>query len=474
MQDNYTYLFPFEKIAYNSKILIYGAGDVGQEYLQQLRITKYAKVIGFIDRDYASIPMMSIPIYAPEKILELEADYIVLAMKTENYIQEITAQLLKKGFTTDNIVYVGSRNTNIELFAEHKQEDVMKSGLAYNKVQVSIALKYGPGLGDCIIKKRLFEEIVKLIPDCLIDIYAPNGEQYIPFIYTDQSNLNMVVSNNGISYMQNKNKYSVALSVFYMIKVDYIDMVSLPEVNNSFWKKIMVLKKHCEDYRLSIYPVTQNRIHFGRAILKGNNCYSIYNYTGIIHISDQKVSIPLSKSFLDIFLNLNLKQYITFNYGNGTTGKENKRLNSKQWPKAYFEEFVRSFKQQYPRIEVIQIGDNETEQINGADRYFLGRSLELVKYILKNAILHFDTEGGVMHLATQLGTKCVVLYGPTPIELFGYKQNINIVSSKCKDCYCLYDNMFGCARKLNYPECMFSIKPKTVMDRINVYMKMIL
>ena len=48
----YTYLFPYEKIPQGSRIIIYGAGDVGQEYLQQMQITGYCSVIAFIDKAY--------------------------------------------------------------------------------------------------------------------------------------------------------------------------------------------------------------------------------------------------------------------------------------------------------------------------------------------------------------------------------------------------------------------------------------
>lgn len=39
MSLKYTYLFPYEKISKDSCIIIYGAGDVGLEYLQQKQIT---------------------------------------------------------------------------------------------------------------------------------------------------------------------------------------------------------------------------------------------------------------------------------------------------------------------------------------------------------------------------------------------------------------------------------------------------
>lgn len=62
MENQYTDLFPYEKIPYGSKILIYGAGDVGQEYLRQMLLTQYCEVIGFVDRAHDKIPPMVVPV----------------------------------------------------------------------------------------------------------------------------------------------------------------------------------------------------------------------------------------------------------------------------------------------------------------------------------------------------------------------------------------------------------------------------
>ena len=47
--NKYMYLFPFEKVKAGSKILIYGAGDVGMEYFQKVKMAGYCDCIGFID-----------------------------------------------------------------------------------------------------------------------------------------------------------------------------------------------------------------------------------------------------------------------------------------------------------------------------------------------------------------------------------------------------------------------------------------
>lgn len=96
--------------------------------------------------------------------------------------------------------------------------------------------------------------------------------------------------------------------------------------------------------------------------------------------------------------------------------------------------------------------------------------MEEVKYVIKNALLHVDIEGGLVHLATNLGTKCVVLFGPTQVDIYGYPENINIVAPKCNGGYGLYDNAFRCAKDLDEPECMKALKPQLVMEHIVSYL----
>ena len=91
---------------------------------------------------------------------------------------------------------------------------------------------------------------------------------------------------------------------------------------------------------------------------------------------------------------------------------------------------------------------------------------ELQNYILRGAAFHLDIEGGLVHLASQLDTKCVVLFGPTPIAYYGYQTNINIQAGECHGCYWLENDYQQCYRRMAKPECMHAITPELVMERV--------
>ena len=141
---------------------------------------------------------------------------------------------------------------------------------------------------------------------------------------------------------------------------------------------------------------------------------------------------------------------------------------AKVWPFEYFEKFVSMFKEKYPNIDVIQLGDNQAPKIKNIDKYILGEEFGTVAHVLNNSLLHIDIEGGLVHMASQLGTKCIVLFGPTPIE---YSNNINIKAGNCHNCYGVYKDTYKCARDMERPECMYSITPKMVMENVNTYLK---
>ena len=107
-------------------------------------------------------------------------------------------------------------------------------------------------------------------------------------------------------------------------------------------------------------------------------------------------------------------------------------------------------------VDVIQLGIVEEEKIEGVTHYLNGQtSLEETGLLIKHGLCHIDTEGGLVHLANAVHTRCVVLFGPTPVEFFGYPQNINLEPSGCKACWFVTQNwLIECPRHTSGPECM--------------------
>ena len=80
MQD-IIYLFPFEKVEKDSKIIIYGAGNVGQSFLGQINMTGYCDVVAVADRAYEKYPYLGQNMISPEDISSYSLTRLLLLLR---------------------------------------------------------------------------------------------------------------------------------------------------------------------------------------------------------------------------------------------------------------------------------------------------------------------------------------------------------------------------------------------------------
>ena len=75
------YLFPFEKLRKGSRVAIYGCGDIGKQFAEQILHRRYAEIICFIDKNAGQKYFMNIPIYEPDEFRknECDADAVIVA-----------------------------------------------------------------------------------------------------------------------------------------------------------------------------------------------------------------------------------------------------------------------------------------------------------------------------------------------------------------------------------------------------------
>lgn len=186
--------------------------------------------------------------------------------------------------------------------------------------------------------------------------------------------------------------------------------------------------------------------------------------------------IPPTETYIKPHLKVK-GDYITIHNGYETKLKKQiKSKSTKNVPDEVFSSFIELFKVQYPHLKVYQVGGNTSEPIPGADRWFLpGHEPLMLKEtfsILAESRVHVDIESGLVHAATALGTKCVVLFGPTPIDYFGYKENINLKSDGCLgNCFwTTNDWMKKCPIGHDEPKCMSSFDPGLILGKVNSVM----
>lgn len=80
------YLFPFSKIPYGSRIILYGAGDVGTQYYRQIMESNYCDIEAWVDGSADKYKQMGFPVKGKEEINveNMDAKYLVIAINNDS------------------------------------------------------------------------------------------------------------------------------------------------------------------------------------------------------------------------------------------------------------------------------------------------------------------------------------------------------------------------------------------------------
>ena len=99
---NDEYIFPFQKELCGKKIIIYGAGRVGCTYINQIRRSEYCDVVAWVDKNYEKYSGREIK--NPKEIMELQFDYIVVAIESRDIQKDVIEWFQKIGIKKDKII----------------------------------------------------------------------------------------------------------------------------------------------------------------------------------------------------------------------------------------------------------------------------------------------------------------------------------------------------------------------------------
>lgn len=472
MQD-LIYLFPFEDVQKGEDIIIYGAGNVGQSFLAQIAMTGYCNVIAVADRSFDKYPYLGQTMIPPENIPEYEYDRIVIAVDGDtrfNAMKEVLA-----GLGIDNGKVISGSGRLFEPGNEHAEgldlDNSVFSMYDYsykNTDDISIAFFLAGGLGDCIVNKKFITALLKEanVP-VSVDIY---GDMYnteaIRSFYRDCPEVKNVIEGK-MPYRATRNQYDLAISVLTFAIMDHFDEESIRTKDETFCDLLVKLREAIENYGLTGAHLADTGVNFARMRYRNENVYTIFSYGGLLDIHDMDVTLALNPNTESEYNALELpKEYITINYGWGNNVHGEYKAPNKVWPFEYYETLVDMIKNRFPNLIIVQTGKEYSPKIKNVDRCIFSMGIDTLEYVLKNTQVHFDCEGGLVHLATQLGTKCVVVFGPSRPEIVGYPQNENIASGVCEGCISLTNDFSQCLHINEDRECMYSISPEMVYERM--------
>lgn len=97
--------FPYSDIEKNSKIILYGAGKVGQDYYRQVIESDYCKIILWIDQKF-KIEKADFAIQEwRDDLSDIEFDRIIIALRNINEVNKIGDMLKRQGISEKKIIW---------------------------------------------------------------------------------------------------------------------------------------------------------------------------------------------------------------------------------------------------------------------------------------------------------------------------------------------------------------------------------
>jgi glycosyltransferase involved in cell wall biosynthesis len=89
--EHIKFLFPFAKVKCGSNIIIWGYGNVGRTYEEQIKRSGYCNIVCIVDKNYEKYNNANV--LAPEQIIKKSRDYIVIAIEDKDIQNDIIEQL---------------------------------------------------------------------------------------------------------------------------------------------------------------------------------------------------------------------------------------------------------------------------------------------------------------------------------------------------------------------------------------------
>lgn len=460
-----TQFFPIDFVKKNTTVVLYGAGDIGKKYYEQNKKIEWCNIICAVDMNHQNIIDFPIPVLHPREINNLSYDVVVVSINSLKYKQQAIDTLKKLGVAPEKIV----NEINAYFYRDSAEEIIIMDGLGENSSTIKIGFWVSRALGDQVVSLKLYQEIVRIAPASSIDVFCGNSNVAENVFYQQKNLCSIIHAFPSRNLMMNYDlvirvEFSTVICAYRPQKIGLVSAELMACVERSIHYQRMYSPDNSElEYN--------SRIMIDRGLMLGLNRYELLGNQGAFVIKGTDVRIYINEMYKDDFSSLRPSNtYITLNYGAGNATSDN-TPQTKIWPYEYYEDLVRLLKEKFPLLNIVQIGDINARKIKGVDSHILGKSLEVIKFLLKNAFFHFDCESGLPHLATQLGTKCFVVFGVSMPEIFGYKSNVNIKSDVCGGCVSLSKNWYIKCLRYNRPECMYSIKPSKVFSLMESYIE---
>jgi len=316
------------------------------------------------------------------------------------------------------------------------------------------------GIGDYIVIARFIRDLGAHIGTMKFDTFSPNPG-LAAWAFAKVPGFTAAYYDLVFDRVVAKYDVGIRLNQFAVVYREHIKWTSILR-NHGLTQIVDNLIRYQPKIQLFVerHPYMDNEL--ARAAVSGNaNRQDFLHMMAGLPYGGHRLPLVQDPSVL-ARMGLRFGQYVTVHNGFDTGFVINGRRATKCYP--HFGAVVTRLKRAFPDLQFIQVGTVTSEPIHECDHVLLNKtSLDEVVSLLANAALHIDNEGGLVHLAACLGTRSVVVFGPTPSDYFGYAENVNIDPPVCGNCWWTSQTwMDSCPKGYEEPRCMSEQSPELV------------
>ncbi len=329
-----------------------------------------------------------------------------------------------------NLLYLLRRSEKRNRESEKKQQEI-----ELNKKCINIAFVLAGGYGDYLLFANwlwYFRE--KYCNRSRIRIYIVYHINSVSAVFDDTVS-DIILINGKETYIA-EDTFDVTFRFCVYPELIQFKKKKIKAAEKSLYEYLLACEKYRSENELFFdkHPALDGMMS-ARSIIGGAKRIQepdLYGLLGITEEYKHRIHIAEDEEEYLQKLGLKKKKFITIHRGwDGTSSN-----NVKAWSLKACGDLIAEVKNNFADYEIVLIGTDEGQapkDLTGLDMNLIGKtSLEQVKVLLKNAWIHIDNEGGMVHLRHALhGGKSIVLFGPTALELFGYSENTNISANNC-------------------------------------------
>lgn len=101
------FMFPYHMFPQGSKVVIYGAGNVGRLIYRQAVHDGYVKIVGIVDKNYGGMSAPDLPVKPVREIKKMTYDYVLISIRESKVAYAIRKDLGKLGIPDKKVKWDG-------------------------------------------------------------------------------------------------------------------------------------------------------------------------------------------------------------------------------------------------------------------------------------------------------------------------------------------------------------------------------